>query len=155
MATQTRRNANMEEKTTAAVIPFRQGLAEARKTSTVPLLTGATTPPDWLTPLARKHWDEIAPELGKHKITNELDSDMLAVYCSTFARFIELDIKLEEIGMTQKTSTGYEAETGTFTAWNKLLKPIMAYAKQLGMTPPARVAMRLSDPNQTDIFDDL
>lgn len=119
------------------------------------IIGGVPEPPIWLTPLSRKHWDEIALSLAKHNIVNELDADMLAVYCSTFARFIELDEKLEIVGMTQKTTSGYEAETGTFTAWNKLLKPIMAYAKQLGLTPPARVAMRISDPGQVDLFDEL
>ena len=138
---------------TATILSFQQRQAEIQNSNQSQAAPAALAPPDWLTKRARKHWDEIAPELSKHKITNELDTDMLAVYCSTFARFIDLDIELEEKGMTQKTSTGYEAETGTFTAWNKLLKPIMAYAKQLGMTPPARVAMRLQDPNQTDIFD--
>ena len=144
-----------EPQQTATVYDFASGLAAATATRAPAITTGIPEPPPWLTPLSRKHWDEIAPNLSKHQITNELDADMLAVYCSTFARFIELDNQLEEVGMTQKTTTGYEAETGTFTAWNKLLKPIMAYAKQLGLTPPARVAMRIGDPNQSDIFADL
>jgi P27 family predicted phage terminase small subunit len=144
------RSTNMQTLThCAAVIDLHSG-HNARAAPQLPHNT-PLTPPPWLTPLARKHWDEIAVSLLKHNIINELDQDMLAVYCSTFARFIELDIELEKVGMTQKTSTGYEAETGTFTAWNKLLKPIMAYAKQLGLTPPARVALRLTDPEQTDL----
>lgn len=144
----------MEEPSTATVIPFRpaQVVIDA---STASVINGVPEPPAWLSRLSRKHWDEIALSLSRHNIVNELDADMLAVYCSTFARFIELDEKLEEVGMTQITASGYEAETGTFTAWNKLLKPIMAYAKQLGLTPPARVAMRISSPGQTDWLDEL
>lgn len=146
----------METQTTATVIPFRA--AQAPEPAPSESFAGTTlTPPDWVQkkPRVLKHWQEISESLLRHKIINELDRDALAVYCSTFAKFIELDDRLEETGMTQKTTTGYEAETGTFTAWNKLLKPIMAYAKQLGLTPPARVAMRLGDPGQTDIFDEL
>jgi P27 family predicted phage terminase small subunit len=143
----------MDETATATVIHY--DFAGTGVPTSKPIAVGIPEPPEWLSPLSRKHWHEIAENLVRHNIINELDADMLAVYCSTFARFIELDEKLELVGMTQKTSTGYEAETGTFTAWNKLLKPIMAYAKQLGLTPPARVAMRLSDPGQVDLFDEL
>ena len=132
----------------AAVIPLHSGYS----THTAIPTQAPLEPPAWLSPLARRHWAEIAASLSKHNIINELDQDLLAVYCSTFARFIELDERLEQTGMVQVTSTGYEAETGTFTAWNKLLKPIMAYAKQLGLTPPARVALRLTDPDQVDLF---
>lgn len=107
--------------------------------------------PEYLTPLAQKHWPELVESLGHHGIINELDRDVLGVYCSLIARFIELDEKLDEVGMTQMTKSGYEAETGTFTAWNKLIKPIMAYAKQLGLTPPARIAMQSKDPAQSEL----
>lgn len=107
--------------------------------------------PDYLTDLAKKHWAEIAPSLSKRGIINELDRDALGIYCSLMARFIELDQKLDTAGMTQMTKTGYEAETGTFTAWNKLLKPIMNYAKQLGLTPPARIAIHARDPGQGEL----
>lgn len=107
--------------------------------------------PDYLTDLAKKHWPELVESLGRHGLINELDRDVLGIYCSMLARFIELDIKLDEVGMTQMTKSGYEAETGTFTAWNKLIKPIMNYAKQLGLTPPARVAIAARDPQQGDL----
>jgi P27 family predicted phage terminase small subunit len=107
--------------------------------------------PDYLTDKAKKHWAEIAPSLGNRGIVNELDRDVLGIYCSLLARFIELDNQLEIVGMTQMTKTGYEAETGTFTAWNKLLKPIMNYAKQLGLTPPARIAMHAINPGQGEL----
>lgn len=151
------------EEVRATVIPFRQSLAKLEERAETTKQASTPAQPAWLTPLARKHWEEIAESLTRHRIINELDADMLAVYCSTFARFIALDEKLERMaledpegmGMTQRAPSGYEAETGTFTAWNKLLKPIMAYAKQLGLTPPARVALRIGDPSQNDLFDEL
>ncbi len=110
--------------------------------------------PDYLTPLAKKHWPELVESLGRHKIINELDKDVLGIYCSMVARFIELDIKLDDVGITQKSPKGYEAETATFTAWKSLLKQILSYAKQLGLTPPARVALQANNnPQQTDLLD--
>lgn len=107
--------------------------------------------PDWLTPLAKKHWPELAESLSRHGLVNELDRNALAMYCSQFARFIELDEKLDEVGMVQMTKTGYEAETGTFTAWKSMLKNILSWSKQLGLTPPARVAIHSRDPNQSEL----
>jgi len=110
--------------------------------------------PDYLSPLAKQHWPELLQSLGRHnKAINELDKDAIGVYCAIMARFITLDNKLDKVGMTQVSPKGYEAETATFTAWKSLLKSLLTYAKQLGLTPPARVALRLTDPNQTDLLD--
>ena len=110
--------------------------------------------PDWVDGLAQKHWPELVQSLGNHGIINELDQHILAVYCSMYAKFIELDIRLndpEGPGMTQLTKTGYEAETATFTAWKSMVKPLMSYAKQLGLTPPARIAMKTAAPGQEEL----
>lgn len=110
--------------------------------------------PDWLNDSAREHWPELIQSLGNHGIINELDRDMLAMYCSMFARFVQLDEQLndpEGPGMTQKTKSGYEAETATFTAWKSMVKPLMSYAKQLGLTPPARIAMKTAAPGQAEL----
>lgn len=110
--------------------------------------------PDYLNAKAKEHWPELVKDLGNHGIINELDKDMLGIYCNMFARFIELDERLndpEGPGMTQVTKTGYEAETATFSAWKSMLKPIMSYAKQLGLTPPARIALKVGDTKQEEL----
>ena len=112
------------------------------------------TCPDYLSDKAKAHWPELVKDLGNHGIINELDKDMLGIYCNMFARFIELDEKLndpEGPGMTQLTKNKYEVETATFTAWKSMLKPIMSYAKQLGLTPPARIAMKVTDAKQEEM----
>lgn len=110
--------------------------------------------PDWLDARAANHWPELVQSLGSHGIINELDKGILSVYCSMFAKFIELDERLndpEGPGMTQKTKTGYEAETATFTAWKSMQKPLMTYAKQLGLTPPSRLSMKTAAPGQEEL----
>ena len=110
--------------------------------------------PEYLSELAKKHWPELVESLGRHGIINELDKDMLGIYCSMFAKWIELDERLndpEGPGMTQKTKTGYEAETATFTAWKSMVKPLMSYANKLGLTPPARLALKTAAPGQEEL----
>ena len=107
--------------------------------------------PEYLSPLAKQHWPELVESLGSHGIINELDKDMLGIYCSMMARFITLDEALndpEGPGVTQKTPKGYEVETATYNSWKGLIKPLMSYAGKLGLTPPARLALKMSDPSQ-------
>ena len=107
--------------------------------------------PEYLSPMAKLHWPELVESLGSHGIINELDRDILGIYCSMMSKFITLDEKLndpEGPGMTQTTTKGYEVETATYNSWKGLIKPIMSYAKQLGLTPPARVALKMADPSQ-------
>lgn len=112
-------------------------------------------PPEWLTPRGKKHWPELYESLQHHKIINELDTDVLAIYCSTIARFIEADIELETSGMTQQTQNGYQQLTAAYVAWRDLSSQVLKFAKQLGLTPPARVQMKLGNPDQSDLFEDL
>lgn len=109
--------------------------------------------PDYLSDKAKKHWHELVPNLGERKLINELDKDVLSIYCTLLVRWLELDKMLDEDGMVQVTQKGYIAETGTFTAWKSVTKPILTYAKQLGLTPPARIAMKQTDAGQLDLLD--
>lgn len=47
--------------------------------------SGDTTPPAWLAPLAREHWEELAPILSRGRVLTEADRSALAVLCDDYS----------------------------------------------------------------------
>ncbi len=135
------------------VLDFALGQA-ARQAKQQEIISTTELPecPKWLSDAAAEFWPELVDELGRHKIINKLDRDVLAVYCSTLARYVEADRQVEEDGMTQATPNGYQQVTAAYVAWRDMAGQVLKYSRQLGLTPPARIAMKLTDPNQTDLF---
>lgn len=112
------------------------------------------TCPDWLCDVGKEQWAELAPQLASHGIINALDAVALGDLCSTIAVFIDLEEQKQEAGkgwMFQKAPSGYQQESPLFTAWKSIKKPLLTSLRQLGLTPPSRVALKLGDPGQEDL----
>lgn len=106
------------------------------------------SPPEWLEPRARELWPELAGSLHNHGIINELDQQILAIYISTYSRFVAADEGLGADDMIQKTPNNYEQLSARYVLWRDLAAQCLKFAKQLGLTPPARLALKAGDPNQ-------
>ena len=104
--------------------------------------------PEYLSDEAKAHWPDLVQSLGSHGIINEIDKDMLGVYCGVFAEYAELYAQVRKDGYTQNTKNNYVQEHPTYTAYKGTLKTLLSYAKQLGLTPPARAALKVADPGQ-------
>lgn len=109
--------------------------------------------PKFLKGAARKHWKELVDNLMKHRLINELDADILAMYCQTYARWLDADHALEQEGMFQNTPNGYVQYRPEFTAWRDLTAQALKLASQLGLTPPARFKMKTGVPDEQGGFD--
>lgn len=106
---------------------------------------GRPTPPVYLRPAARKHWEYLADLLEEMEILAELDGDMLGAYCQTIAKWEENELFLEKNGATYQ-------HIGTTGKKNPKMRPEVQYAKTLwseikafaalfGLTPANRADM--------------
>lgn len=110
--------------------------------------------PEFLKGAECEHWDELVESLGRqHNIINKLDGDMLSIYVRTFARWIDAEAKLDIYGMFQESPNGYQQYTPHFTASRDLAKQALTFARQLGLTPPSRLQMKVGVPDGQDSFD--
>jgi P27 family predicted phage terminase small subunit len=110
--------------------------------------------PKFLKGAAKKHWNELVESLGnRHKIINDLDADVLAVYCQTYARWLDADAALDEFGMYQVTPNGYRQSSPEFTTWQSLSNMIFKQASKLGLTPPARFQLKTSPSDKQNLLD--
>lgn len=100
------------------------------------------------------HWDELVESLGRqHRIINNLDGDILSIYVRTYARWLYAESQLDLFGMFQESPNGYQQYTPHFTASRDLAKQALTFARQLGLTPPARLQMKAGAPESQDAFD--
>ena len=86
--------------------------------------------PTWLTPDARKVWNRVKKQAADFDLLDELDIDMLAIYCDSVAK--------------------YQAEGGQSQSLARL---IAMYADKLGLTPSARA--RLAQKRAAEIVDNF
>jgi len=110
--------------------------------------------PSFLDDKESLHWDELVESLGhQHRIINNLDGDMLSIYVRTYARWLSAESELDTHGMFQESPNGYQQYTPHFTASRDLAKQALTFARQLGLTPPARLQMKSGAPESQDAFD--
>lgn len=104
---------------------------EARQAATAELKrdTSATLRcPTWLTPEARKVWNRVKKQAAEFDLLDELDIEMLAIYCDAVVKYQE----------THDAS------------WARL---VASYAKELGLTPASRV--RLAQKRAAEVVDEF
>lgn len=113
--------------------------------------------PDFLTGRESAHWDDLVESLGRqHRVINNLDGDMLAIYVREYSKWIQAEIDLDLSGMYQVFATGARQLSPEFTASEKCAKQALMFARQLGLTPPSRLAMKVGvSENQGDLFGDM
>lgn len=107
--------------------------------------------PDWMSERAKTHWAEIVESFERnHHLVTELDQDVLKMYCTSFANFIQSDEDLQGAKFTQKFKSGAVQVSAEVTVRGQFLKECTSLAKQLGLTPPSRIQMAATkDPNQS------
>lgn len=103
---------------------------------------------------AKKYWVTILARMEGVQILDDLDSDVLGVYCVMLSRYDRTvaDIRSARSTLTKATKKGNEASPedveealGTVAALEKQLQKlestILQYAEKLGLTPSGRVRL--------------
>jgi P27 family predicted phage terminase small subunit len=118
--------------------------------------------PMWLTGIARKEWDEIAPQLDRMGVLYRIDGKALAAYCVCYARWRQaekiidrLGPQVEEpvlarIGTTDDLTvvgTRYKRNPATIIA-KDMMHEMRAFLIEFGMTPSARTRIEV-DPTKS------
>jgi P27 family predicted phage terminase small subunit len=75
----------------------------------------APTPPSWLDREARAEWRRITPGLERLDLLKQEDRATLAVYCSTWSRYVAATRDIERNGLTVQNRS--IKKDGTETVW--------------------------------------
>lgn len=107
--------------------------------------------PPYLSGLAADKWNELAPMLARNGLLTEGDTDTLAVYCQTWARYLEAEIRLETEGATTVARSGYQQVSAWVTIAKTCRADLMKLGDRLGLNPSARSRIHASPaPTEDD-----
>lgn len=101
------------------------------------------SPPRHLDRVARAKWRELCDEMERLNLLTRLDGATMAAYCAAYAHWAECERVVREQGRTCTTPSGQVKPRPEFTAARQWLQLMLAYGKQLGLSPEARLRMDL------------
>lgn len=111
--------------------------------------TGLPPCPKWLSRQARKHWSDIGAKLAAAGLISVIDGDVFAAHCDTVARFAEVCQGLKTLeGTIDQTPNGYAVQAAWFTVRSKLFEQLIKGAREFGLTPAARSAIKAPEQQQ-------
>jgi len=102
-------------------------------------------PPAWLDAEAIVEWNRLAPILHRLGLLTEIDTDALATYCQTWARWREADAQIRRYGMVIKGKGGYPVISPFVAVANRAMAHMRSFLIEFGMTPSARTRVK-TDP---------
>lgn len=119
---------------------------------------GEISPPEWLSPEARKIWDRVADVLLKMRTLTTADVDAFARYCEAYARWIDLNSFMmkkgptgttyAKVSKTEKDSKGkpkvdYVYELPQASEWRQLFGILQRFEDRFGMNASSRSRIRV------------
>jgi len=130
---------------TAAEVESRQKAADGMKRKTKVSLRA----PDWLSDEARKVWARVRKQAAGLEILDNLDSEMLAIYCDAVVNY-RLTSKHMVIKDENGDLLGREEVIKLAQSWARV---VAAYSDKLGLSPASRA--RLAKKRADDDADDF
>ena len=104
---------------------------------------GVTRPPAHLGDAAKHEWLRLRKKLAPSGLLTPLDTNVLAMYCIAYARWVEAEEQLTRIGPVVKTKNGNLIQNPYLAVANRAMEQMLLYARELGMTPSARSRIQL------------
>ena len=110
--------------------------------------------------IARGEWRRVVRELSAvDGLVTSVDADALAMYCETYARWVQASRKLAMSGMVEKLKTNRGGEYLAMSPYVTIINQCMRTMKQLltefGMTPANRTRIQIEKPPEEDPFDEF
>ena len=111
--------------------------------------------PRWLSPVAKKEWKRIVPELENLGLLTCVDGAALEGYCQSYARWVEAEQFMVKHGTIFKTPSGYIQQVPQVAIAQKYLNIVKAFCGEFGLTPSSRsrVDVKASAKDDEDSMD--
>lgn len=113
---------------------------------------GVPDRPEWLLPEAKREWTRVVRELEPLGLLALVDRAMLAAYCQSWATYVRAQRKLEQLGETFETATGYLMPRPEVAIAKGALEKAMQLSARFGFTPADRAKLALPEAPPADPF---
>ncbi|MBY0442055.1 MAG: phage terminase small subunit P27 family [Mycobacteriaceae bacterium] len=116
-------------------------------------LREAPQPPEWLAGEALAEWERIAPGLEQLDLLKTADRAMLAVYCETWARFVDAVAEYKRHGLAlTNPDSGRVGKNPVVAIAEVAASQLRVYASEFGLTPASE--RNLDKPLKASDIDD-
>lgn len=117
-----------------------------------PTSAGVPRCPEHLTPEARAEWRRIAPVLSHMRVLRTGDRAALAAYCQHWARWVEAERKIAEMGgaLVIKTPSGCLIQNPYVGIANTAMDAMRKFLSEFGLTPSSRSRIVVDAPPDLD-----
>jgi P27 family predicted phage terminase small subunit len=105
-------------------------------------------PPDSLDKIAKAEWNRICPLLVNLGLYTNIDTTMLALYCSSFSRWVKAQAKIKKDGEILETKNGHPIRNPWLDISNKCWAEIKVSLVEFGMTPSSRTRFQIKPINK-------
>lgn len=129
---------------------IRGDVSHSTPVPSVKALAAIPNQPSYISKEAKAEWKRITPELKRLGVLATIDRAMLTTYCETWALW---NVAREVISREGVTVIGQKGETVKHPAWQiyRDAATLMAsLAKELGVSPNARLRMKAPDVEHED-----
>lgn len=126
-----------------AKIRILNGIEEQHSTPSLPSCPG------WVSEAGQAEWSQVILDLGG--LVTEIDRNTLAVYCQTLADYKEnIQILLGEGWLVESRYDRGPVKNPRSQIIRELRESLLAYAKELGLTPNARSKVKSVEESKVD-----
>jgi P27 family predicted phage terminase small subunit len=95
---------------------------------------------------ARKEWKRMGKRLLECGLMTELDGAALALYCQSWARWVEAEANLVKYGTVMKSPSGFPIQSPYLAIANKAMGQMTRLLVEFGMSPSSRTRVSISRP---------
>lgn len=111
---------------------------DRRRGEPTPEIAVVHEPPEWLAPIGREKWIEMAAKLEAVRVLTVNDLDALAMYCHAWAEIHECEETLNREGLTCTSDKGGMYQHPCVGIRNKAIQRLRQYGAAFGLTPADR-----------------
>ena len=111
--------------------------------------------PGHLSDAAKVEWKRLVSELRAMNVLTSVDADALAMYCESYARWVEASAALACEGLVVKTFGGYPVQSPYIGIINQCLRTMKLLLTEFGMTPASRTRLQAPAESEEDQFDEF
>lgn len=95
---------------------------------------------------ARKEWRRMGKKLLECGLMTEIDSTALALYCQSWARWVEAEGNLLKYGTVMKSPSGFPVQSPYLSIANKAMGQMTRLLVEFGMSPSSRTRVAITKP---------
>lgn len=105
--------------------------------------------PAGLSPVAKKMWRKVVPQLATLGILTQVDETMLRIWCETYAEYIKAQETLDKEGLTYTKPNGEICKHPAQLIRKDAQQALHKLAVEFGMTSASRARLRVEKPADT------